>query len=103
MTKLDSVAPARVSAYYLNMKLACCLAILGALYDPLLWQDTKQLLSGESHRQALAIMDEFLTKHAERRGSQDAPPHRGVQRAIRVLRLHPASRRTGGDASLSEV
>ena len=79
------------------MKLACCLTILGALYDPdpnhiwnrvhrvlhvrvasdgqeygaddldpLLWIETKHLLTGESHRQALAMMDEFLAKHAER-------------------------------------
>lgn len=34
--------------------------------DPLLWQDTKHLLAGESHRRALNCLDEFLRTHAER-------------------------------------
>jgi hypothetical protein len=34
--------------------------------DPLLWDDTKHLLEGESHRRALGCLDEFLRAHAER-------------------------------------
>lgn len=33
--------------------------------DPLLWFDTTHLLEGDSHRQALAVLDEFLSIHAE--------------------------------------
>ena len=34
--------------------------------DPLLWPATRYLLIGESHRRALACLDEFLNTHAER-------------------------------------
>jgi hypothetical protein len=34
--------------------------------DPLLWPATHHLLIGESHRRALACLDEFLNSHAER-------------------------------------
>jgi len=34
--------------------------------DPLLWQRTEYLLTGESHDRALACLDEFLRTHAER-------------------------------------
>lgn len=34
--------------------------------DPLLWRTTQHLLTGKSHRDALAVLDEFLTSHAER-------------------------------------
>jgi hypothetical protein len=34
--------------------------------DPLLWQETEYLLTGESHRRALAVLDEFLASHAEK-------------------------------------
>jgi hypothetical protein len=34
--------------------------------DPLLWLETNYLLTGESHRRALAVLDEFLASHAER-------------------------------------
>jgi len=34
--------------------------------DPLLWYQTHNLLTGESHRLALADLDEFLRTHAER-------------------------------------
>jgi hypothetical protein len=34
--------------------------------DPLLWRDTQYLLSGKPHREALAVLDKFLTQHAER-------------------------------------
>jgi hypothetical protein len=34
--------------------------------DPLLWSETKYLLSGKSHGRALALADEFLRTHAER-------------------------------------
>lgn len=37
---------------------------LGEL-DPLLWFDTTYLLSGMSHQQAIQVLDEFLTTHAE--------------------------------------
>lgn len=33
--------------------------------DPLLWFDTTYLLDGKSHRQAIQVLDEFLTIHAE--------------------------------------
>ncbi len=33
--------------------------------NPLLWTDTRHLLTGASHRQALACLDEFLRTHAE--------------------------------------
>jgi len=35
--------------------------------DPLLWYETRHLLTGESHRRALACLDEFLRSHAERK------------------------------------
>jgi hypothetical protein len=34
--------------------------------DPLLWDNTQHLLTGDSHRRALACLDEFLRSHAER-------------------------------------
>lgn len=34
--------------------------------DPPLWPETKYLISGKSHQQAVAILAEFLEKHAER-------------------------------------
>ncbi len=34
--------------------------------DPPLWHETKWLLAGDSHRAALACLDEFLRVHAER-------------------------------------
>ena len=34
--------------------------------DPLLWDNTKYHLSGESHDRALRVLDEFLQTHAER-------------------------------------
>jgi hypothetical protein len=34
--------------------------------DPLLWYKTHHLLSGDSHRRAIACLDEFLRNHAER-------------------------------------
>jgi hypothetical protein len=37
---------------------------LGEL-DPLLWPDTTYLLNGISHQQAIHVLDEFLTTHAE--------------------------------------
>jgi hypothetical protein len=37
---------------------------LGEL-DPLLWQDTTYLLKGTSNKQAIQVLDEFLTTHAE--------------------------------------
>ncbi|HSK89000.1 MAG TPA: hypothetical protein VK880_11615 [Anaerolineales bacterium] len=33
--------------------------------DPLLWLDTTYLLHGTSHQQAMQVLDEFLTTHAE--------------------------------------
>jgi hypothetical protein len=33
--------------------------------DPLLWYETKYLVSGPSHKQALKLLDEFLAKRAE--------------------------------------
>ncbi len=33
--------------------------------DPLLWFDTTYLLNGVSHQQAIQVLDEFLTTHAE--------------------------------------
>ena len=34
--------------------------------DPLLWPETTHLLSGQSHREALGLLDEFLSTHAEK-------------------------------------
>ncbi len=34
--------------------------------DPPLWSETRYLVTGESHRQALEVLDEFLTQQAER-------------------------------------
>lgn len=34
--------------------------------DPLLWDHTRYLMSGESHRRAIACLDDFLNSHAER-------------------------------------
>ena len=34
--------------------------------DPLLWSETKHLLAGESHKEVLALLNEFLRTHAER-------------------------------------
>jgi hypothetical protein len=33
--------------------------------DPLLWFDTSYLLDGDSHQQAVQVLDEFLSAHAE--------------------------------------
>lgn len=33
--------------------------------DPLLWWETKYLISGPSHQQAMSLLDEFLATHAE--------------------------------------
>jgi hypothetical protein len=33
--------------------------------DPLLWFDTTYLLSGPSHQQAVGVLDEFISSHAE--------------------------------------
>jgi hypothetical protein len=34
--------------------------------DPLLWSETKYLLEGKSHEQAIAVLDEFLAKQGEK-------------------------------------
>ena len=34
--------------------------------DPLLWSETKHLLQGNSHEQAVAVLDEFLAEHGEK-------------------------------------
>ena len=34
--------------------------------DPLLWWETKYLISGQSHQQAMSLLNEFLATHAER-------------------------------------
>jgi hypothetical protein len=34
--------------------------------DPLLWLDTKYLLAGKPHERAITVLDEFLTRHAEK-------------------------------------
>src|SRR5271154_276950 len=34
--------------------------------DPLLWSETNYLLNGKSHARAIALLDEFLSTHAER-------------------------------------
>ncbi len=34
--------------------------------DPLLWRETRYLLTGPSHEQAVRLLDEFLDSHAER-------------------------------------
>src|SRR3984957_20534417 len=34
--------------------------------DPYLWEQTKYLLSGSSHDEALKLLDEFLRQHSER-------------------------------------
>src|ERR1039458_848524 len=34
--------------------------------DPLYWTETKHLLEGESHKQAMAILNQFLDSHGER-------------------------------------
>ncbi len=34
--------------------------------DPLVWPETRYLLTGDSHRHAMACLDEFLRSHAER-------------------------------------
>jgi hypothetical protein len=33
--------------------------------DPLLWDNTRYLLSGKSHEEAVAVLDEFLSRHGE--------------------------------------
>src|SRR3954462_6154220 len=33
--------------------------------DPLLWSETRHLLTGDSHARALALLDEFLASNAE--------------------------------------
>jgi hypothetical protein len=35
--------------------------------DPYLWQQTRYLLEGPSHKAAVKLLDEFLQSHAERR------------------------------------
>ena len=37
------------------------------LLNPLFWQNTKFLVEGDSHRQALKVLDEFLSTRGERR------------------------------------
>ena len=37
------------------------------LLNPLIWRNTKFLVEGESHRRALAVLDEFLNTRGERR------------------------------------
>jgi hypothetical protein len=44
--------------------------------EPPLWPETQYLLTGESHRQALALLDEFLAEHAERMVTD--PLHRAI-------------------------
>jgi hypothetical protein len=34
--------------------------------DPLLWRETRHLLTGPSHRSAVLVLDEFLSSHGER-------------------------------------
>lgn len=34
--------------------------------DPLVWANSKFLLEGESHRKAIAVLDEFISSHGER-------------------------------------
>lgn len=34
--------------------------------DPLVWSSTRHLLEGDSHRRALRVLDEFLSRHGER-------------------------------------
>ena len=34
--------------------------------DPLLWPETRRLVEGQSHDQAIAVLDEFLAKQGER-------------------------------------
>ena len=38
----------------------------GDVLDPLLWEDTRYLITGASHQQALSVLDEFLSTHGER-------------------------------------
>src|SRR5277367_1564786 len=71
--------------------------------DPLLWSETKYLLEGRSHRQALALADEFLRTHGERQVTD--PLRRAIlQRDVWAVyywayqpadeeRPHPAERR----------
>jgi hypothetical protein len=44
--------------------------------DPLLWSETNYLLEGKTHREALALADEFLRTHAERQVTD--PPRRAI-------------------------
>jgi len=44
--------------------------------EPPLWPETQYLLTGESHRHALVLLDEFLIKHAERIVTD--PLHRAI-------------------------
>jgi hypothetical protein len=71
--------------------------------DPLLWSETKYLLEGRSHREALALADEFLRTHGERQVTD--PLRRAIlQRDVWAVydwayqppdeeRPHPAERR----------
>jgi hypothetical protein len=34
--------------------------------DPLMWRETRHLLTGDSHARALGLLDEFLTSNGER-------------------------------------
>jgi hypothetical protein len=49
--------------------------------DPLLWWQTRYLLTGDSHRRVLACLDDFLLSHAERT-VQDPLKHVILQRDL---------------------
>jgi len=40
----------------------CCLGVAAGL----VWSSTRHLLEGDSHRRALRVLDEFLSRHGER-------------------------------------
>jgi len=46
--------------------------------DPLLWLDTEYLLTNDSHRNALTVLDEFLSRRAERMITVTDPLQRAV-------------------------
>jgi len=52
--------------------------------DPLFWPGTTYLLEGDSHRRALACLDEFLSSHAERK-INDAVRRAILQRDLWIL------------------
>jgi hypothetical protein len=64
--------------------------------DPLLWSETNYLLEGKTHREALALADEFLRTHAERQVTDppvdEQPAHQAERREL-VARLGPIVRR----------